>query len=134
MQKAASSSSISGTIFSQTSNLNLKSITNYTDESSLKELNQTPIDCPLLLICCVYNCHNLLNQTGSFSSMQTTTGGNLASNESGAGSTVDLTSCRSTKSRRGSQSARKYESRFAFILNFIYTFIKYMKLSIINLK
>lgn len=116
LQKASSSSSISGTMFSQTSNLNLKSVTSYTDESSIKELNQTPIDNPLLMICCLYSCHNLLNQAGTLGSIQSTVGGNIASNESGAGSTADLTSCRSIKSRRGSESARKYDSRLIFKL------------------
>jgi hypothetical protein len=27
----------------------------------LNEMNTTPIDTPLLVLCCVYNCHNLLN-------------------------------------------------------------------------
>lgn len=113
MHKAASSSSISGSMFSQTSNLNLKSVTNFTDETSLKELNQTPIDSPLLMICCIYNCHNLLNQTASFGSTQAT-GGNIASNESGAGSTVDLSSSRSGKLRKNSENGRRHDIRLAF--------------------
>ena len=33
----------------------------YLDEASLAELNATPIDTPLLLLTCVFNCHNLVH-------------------------------------------------------------------------
>lgn len=91
IQKTASSSSISGAMFSQTSNLNLKNVTNNTDELSMRELNQTPIDTPLLMLCCVYNCHNLLNQANSLGdSVRTTSSSAVGGSVSRVGSSVDL--------------------------------------------
>ena len=123
MQKTASSSSISGTMFSQTSNLNLKSVTNYTDESSLRDLNQTPIDNPLLILCCVYNCHNLLNQTNSSASsssvtangvvLESNTNNNNCANANGT-SNGDFT-CYKVKSRRPSEKSNKNEARYNYM-------------------
>ncbi len=41
---------------------NIKNVTlNPVTAENLDILNSTPIDTPLLLVCCLYNCHNLLN-------------------------------------------------------------------------
>ncbi|CAF0923731.1 unnamed protein product [Brachionus calyciflorus] len=42
-------------------NVDLSLITNYSDEKSISQLTNLPIDTPLLLICCVYNSNNLLS-------------------------------------------------------------------------
>lgn len=46
-------------------NVDLSNITFLTDEKSINQLNTTPLDTPLLILCCVYNTHNLLNLTVS---------------------------------------------------------------------
>jgi len=41
---------------------NIKNVTlNPVTAENLDILNSTPIDTPLLIVCCLYNCHNLLN-------------------------------------------------------------------------
>jgi hypothetical protein len=56
MKPSNTSVSIASTL-----NLDLKNITSMSvDEHVIAELNSIPIDTPLLLLTCVYNCHNLI--------------------------------------------------------------------------
>ena len=73
--------------FSSIINTDLNLITSkVTDEDTLSLLSVTPIDTPLLLICCIYNCHNLLslNQTNQLNLNQ--------NNNSNSSSNCSLTS------------------------------------------
>jgi hypothetical protein len=79
--------------FSSIINTDLNLITSkVTDEETLSLLNVTPIDTPLLLICCIYNCHNLL-------SLNQNNQPNSNSNNSNSSSNCSLTSSTNKKQK-----------------------------------